>query len=804
MYLPKRLYSLLLSALLTAVCFSLNTASAETEVSVKNGSFEEGTEGWTASPLDAAASLSVVSQEAAHEGSNGLRVKQDTEGPGSWFQSGKNPIEAEKSYRFSFWSRCLTTSGIGVWIQFFDAQGKNIPVVPELAIQVKQDAKDWTQYSKETTSPAGAASFTLAVHAYSKRVCEADFDDFTVTPIASTISSSIPSVASILAAVTLPPADPARVKEIASFLDPIPKGVGPSLNDRAAWDALGAEVKLKDQLISRAEKFFGEPIPEVSKEAYALSGSTGDRKIDEMVTRRRFRLANFVLAEGIENKGRFLTPIENEINAICSEPSWILSGHVKFIKWNDLGTAMTAWNLSTAVSMLGERLSSGTREKVVAEVRKRVIEPFLDQVRGKTSPPEFWRNNPNNWNAVVHSGIVGAALVLDDSVEERAEIIANAEKYTDFYIKGFPSDGYSTEGMGYWKYGFGHYIMLSETVLAATKGHVNLYDKENIKLIAQFPRRFAMAPAVYPAYSDAIFMEEPSTWLFHIIDHRYGLGDQAPKSLALDGTFSAFLYAYGINMAFDSSAASLVNDGTPAEKGHRIRDWFEESQVLVGRLPEGREGLGFSFKGGNNGTSHGHNDLGSFVVTVSGQPLLVDPGSTPYNGNTFGPHRYENQVINSYGHSVPKVAGQTQKEGAQYYATVAKKSFSDVEDSVVLDLTKAYNVPSLTQLTRHYVYGREGNGTVSVTDQGKFSSPQLFGTALITYGEVSEEKPGVWIVSQNGKKARVEIEAGGAPFTVTNEILKDQARAGKVRRLGIDLKSVTALATITMRITPVL
>ena len=70
--------------------------------------------------------------------------------------------------------------------------------------------------------------------------------------------------------------------------------------------------------------------------------------------------------------------------------------------------------------------------------------------------------------AVVHGGIVGAALALNDSVEERAEIIAAAELGTQFYIKGFPADGYSPEGMGYWKYGFGHYALLAEAVLTAT------------------------------------------------------------------------------------------------------------------------------------------------------------------------------------------------------------------------------------------------------------------------------------------------------------------------------------------------
>ncbi len=125
---------------------------------------------------------------------------------------------------------------------------------------------------------------------------------------------------------------------------------------------------------------------------------------------RRFRLVTFVIAEGMENQGRFLPFIENEIAAICGETSWILSGHVKFTNGrNDLGTAMTAWNLATAATMLGDRLPAATRQAVRDAVRTRVVAPYLDAIRGKTKP-EWWSTDPNNWNAVVHGGVVGAAV----------------------------------------------------------------------------------------------------------------------------------------------------------------------------------------------------------------------------------------------------------------------------------------------------------------------------------------------------------------------------------------------------------
>jgi hypothetical protein len=787
-------------AVLFSSCLSFSSplaVRAADGLALVNPGFEEGMEGWTLSKEDSGAGLSQVSGEAAHTGANGLRVTQDDQGPGSWAQSTRVAVTGGKSYRLGFWARCVEESGIGVWVQYFNADKKPILQKPDIAYQVPQKPGDWKEHQLDLTVPPETAWISFAVHSYSKRPCLADFDDFTLTPIATPAPTPVP-IAKPTAA-QLPPPDPARVKEIAAMLDPVPRGVAPSLDNRAAWDELASNEKFRGTVMARAERFMAEPITDISA-AYAASVQSGDRKVDAAVDRRRFRLATMTLAEGMENKGRFLPAIEKEIIAICSEPSWVMSGHVKFTKGNDLGSAMTAWNLATAATMLQGRLSEETQKTIRNEVRNRVTNLYLEEIRGQRAS-EWWANNPNNWNAVVHGGITGAALALSESVEERAEIIAAAEQETKYYIKGFPEDGYSTEGMGYWKYGFGHYVMLAEAVLAATNGKVNFYERDNIRKVAQFSRRFEMVPGVYPAYSDALFLEETSPWLFHIIDRRYGFEDNLPRNLVLDGMFSTFLYAWGISLGFDSQAAPVVQ-GETSIKGHQLRDWFEQSQVLVARPAKGRDGLSFSFKGGNNGTSHCHHDLGGFVVVSGGRPLLVDPGSTVYNGKTFGPERNANKIINSFGHSVPKVAGQLQGDGTSHFASVLDTKFSEAADSVTLDLTKAYSVPSLSKLTRQYDYNRAGGSSLTITDRAEFQSPQAFGTALATFGEAREEQPGVWIVSQGDQAVKIEISAGGAAFTVTQEVLSDEARAGKVRRLGIDLNEPAAKATINVKVTP--
>ena len=106
---------------------------------------------------------------------------------------------------------------------------------------------------------------------------------------------------------------------------------------------------------------------------------------------------------------------------------------------------------------------------------------------------------------------------------------------------------------------------------------------------------------------------------------------------------------------------SATGNAAVEPKPPAIRDWFPDAQVLTCR-PGSSDGQDFavSIKGGRNGNSHGHDDLGSFVLVVGKTPLLVDPGSEVYTARTFSKDRFKSRVINSFGHNVPLVAGELQ------------------------------------------------------------------------------------------------------------------------------------------------
>jgi hypothetical protein len=190
-------------------------------------------------------------------------------------------------------------------------------------------------------------------------------------------------------------------------------------------------------------------------------------------------------------------------------------------------------------------------------------------------------------------------------------------------------------------------------------------------------------------------------------------------------------------------------------------------------------------------------------VVLGDKPLLLDPGGEVYTARTFSGRRYESNVLNSYGHPVPIVAGKLQRTGSRARGRVVSKTFTDSTDTLVLDISSAYDVPELKKLERKYVYSRLGAGSLLVTDEVKFSRPCDFGTALITFSRWKQTSPSTLIVYDSEEALRVEIKVTGADFEIRPKTIEEDVSARKQpTRLGINLRKPVTNALISLTITP--
>ena len=134
-------------------------------------------------------------------------------------------------------------------------------------------------------------------------------------------------------AVAKPPPQ-ARVDEIAALLDARPAGLGPMCADRRTWDALWQHP---------AERLRTEPLPEQPDELFLDFSRTGNRRPWERVaSARRGRVKTLVVAECLEDRGRFVPALEQLVAVLCAEPTWVYPAHDPRLV-NFRGERVDAW-----------------------------------------------------------------------------------------------------------------------------------------------------------------------------------------------------------------------------------------------------------------------------------------------------------------------------------------------------------------------------------------------------------------------------------------------------------------------------
>lgn len=604
------------------------------------------------------------------------------------------------------------------------------------------------------------------------------------------------------------PPEAARVTEIEAILPMRPLGVGRPIDDREAWQKI-AHAEQFSGAVAAARKIAETPVPELSDELYLDFSKTGNRtRYQRALGRRLGRLPVLVVAECLENRGGFIDAIEREILATCKMKSWLLPAHDRSLRnfrgeavEIDLMAAHVGWTLATTDYWLGSELDPKVRQTMRDELDRRIVRPYLACVR-EGEPRLWWIRGTNNWNAVCLAGVTGTALAVVPDRRQRAFFVASAEKYIKNFLRGFTPDGYCSEGIGYWNYGYGHFIMLAETLHQNTEGKLSLFELQGAKSAAEFCRKIEILPGVYPAFADCTVGSEPQEEWMAYLSRKLGWGLRGLELTALGTEADPHRRLYALGLLCFPNSATATPPVEPSEAKRSARDWFPDAGVLICR--PGSDGrLGAAMKGGHNAEHHNHNDVGTFVVALGDDTPLVDPGAEVYTARTFSSKRYESDVLNSFGHPVPVVAGKLQQKGRKSAAKVLKTEFTDKADTIALQLKDAYPVATLESLERTFRFSREGAGSLTVTDEFAFSEPATFATALVTFGPWRAESDNVLIVGEGGQAVRVGIDTDGAAFVLEDTKIKEDVRGGRLpTRLGIALREPAAKGRIRLTIAP--
>lgn len=587
-----------------------------------------------------------------------------------------------------------------------------------------------------------------------------------------------------------------------------PRPPFPPVADRDGWTtirrAIGEEKAMA--IIARGEEAARTPIPSLPATLWLEFQRTGRREgFQEPRSVRRALMTQLALAECLEGQGRFLDPLLDVVWAILEESSWSLPAHQISLTdmarpHIDLGVAGTAIDLAELDLLLGAALDPLVGRRIRWEIDRRCFTPYL------TRHDWWWMYNThlrrvNNWTAVCNAGVVGAAIYLEPDPARLAEMIARAARSLDDFLATFDADGGSSEGPGYWTYGFGNYCVFAEQVEWRTGGKIRFMDEPIIRQAAQFPLRTLLGPGVSVNFSDCdrnvTFIPAHLAYLARRLD----LPDLMKFARSQPGHRRQDELHWAIRNLCWRPDPEPAGEFVPAR-----HDWFSGMMWMLARYdPADPHALVLAAKGGHNGEMHNQNDVSNFVVHVYGETLIPDVGRGRYTRAYFGPERYTFFVNSSRGHSVPRPNGYEQLPGEQHGAVLLEHRADDQADSMTLELKGAYPAEAdLATLRRTVTLHREPPaGWVEVVDEVGFASrPGQCESVITTFAAV---EIGASAAIIRGEKGNLAVSFDPAVVTPRVEVEKDVDLAlgpADVNCLIFAFKQPVRGGTIRLKIAP--
>ena len=500
----------------------------------------------------------------------------------------------------------------------------------------------------------------------------------------------------------------------------------PQADDTFWRDSIPQEMR--QSYIQYGEQYLSKPWTMLPWTIFAENKQTGNRVNYEAICfEKRRQMAAIVMAEIMEGKGRFMGDIIDGMGSFCEETWWGIPAHypkaIPLSEWQevDLFNAETASLIVWTRYMLEKQFdafSPDLCQRIDREIERRILQPAVER-------DYWWKTAGMNWNPWICSNWLACILICEKDEARKATAIAQIKKATQAFIDAYPEDGGCDEGPGYWDRAA---ASMFEIMRLLDFGTVD----QKVQRMASYAYKTYIGNDYCVCFADA--HENKAVQQVNIV-YPFGLwlNDQTMRE------FGAYL---GRQKGVLTNPAALYDkSGNFPTLGRElfflrhIRDfiaeqprepllkdvWLPDLQIMTSR----RGYLYVAMKGGNNGESHNHNDVGSFIVYGSQEsgvrskeqlsPLFIDPAVGEYTAKTFSDDRYSIWTMQSQYHNLPQINGIDQKDGKEYAAKVV----SHKDGQLTLDIAGAYPAEAAVKSWKRTVIAMKSG--VSVTEDYELS-----------------------------------------------------------------------------------
>ncbi|QNR86692.1 heparinase II/III family protein [Pedobacter riviphilus] len=311
---------------------------------------------------------------------------------------------------------------------------------------------------------------------------------------------------------------------------------------------------------------------------------------------------------------KYVTRAEKELLVVSGFKDWNPSHFL------DVGEMTMA--LSIGYDWLYQDLPQSTRNIVALAILEKGIKPSTDNKYNN------WLNITNNWNQVCNAGIsFGAIATFEEHPALSAKLINRAIKSITLPMKQYAPDGAYPEGYGYWEYGTTFNVMFISALESVFHQDFDLSAQPGFLKTADYLDNM-MAPSGKPFnYSDCGANAEFNPALFwfasKLNDPRllWITQKQLDEQMPLKNRLLPSAMIWGAKLSLSNiqpkSAKFWIGNG-PTPVALMRSSWTDPLATFVG------------FKGGSPSVSHGHMDVGSFIMESQGVRWAMDFGMQEY------------------------------------------------------------------------------------------------------------------------------------------------------------------------------
>lgn len=471
------------------------------------------------------------------------------------------------------------------------------------------------------------------------------------------------------------------------------------------------------------------------------------------------RMMHLAFAFRMTGDSRYLERSIAEMKAMAAMPDWNPS--------HFLDTAEMTMAMAVGYDWLFGELPAEVRALCREAIDSKGLGPYL-----KTDSRHGWERGRNNWNQVCHAGMAAGALaLLEENPDRAAEVIERALTGLPYAMRVYDPDGTYPEGPGYWNYGTTFNVLLIEMLNSALGTTFGVERSPGFLKSADF----------------MLHIMGPTRRTFNFSDCGTGTSFSPAMVWFAEQTRRPELLWFEMEMLERDIAVIRGSQGQRqgdryfplvlvwARNGLRNREpsalnWLGQGLNPIAVLRSSwvdANAVYLAIKAGTPSASHGHMDIGSFVLDADGVRWSLDLGAEDYNrleqrgidlwNGRQGSQRWQIFRYHNRGHSTLVVNDSEQAVASS--AAITEFSADPKNAFAVVDLSATY-AGQLARATRRFQLLPDRSICIEDRLLGG-AQPATVRWGMVTDAALKTEGTRPAWLEKNGKRLRLEIAVPG-------------------------------------------